>query len=98
MCPLFTLSPVKTVGARSFIFGTMIGLQGKLLIFYKSRSKVKGQGQKSGKIVFFQQFLATGSVFASGRLRFGTIGGMPSFLGTLPKTIERQSMHFRLIL
>ncbi len=99
VCPLFTLSPVKTAGARSFIFGTMVGLPGKLLIFYESRSKVKCQGQKSGKIVFFQQFLATGSVFPStGRMRFGSIGRMPRFLGTLPKVIKRQGMHFRLIL
>ena len=48
----FTASHAKTVGPRNLIFGRITDLERKRMIFYKSRSKVKGQGQKSAKMSF----------------------------------------------
>ena len=48
-------------------FGMDIVNDTKLLIFYISRSKVKGQGQKSEKICLFKPLLTTGGQPVSDR-------------------------------
>ena len=53
VCLLVYACSAKTVGPRSFIFGMEVGPDGGPLIFYISRSKVKGQGQISMKICLF---------------------------------------------
>ena len=55
-------------------FGTDIGLDGNLCLFYISGSKVKGQGHKSGKICYFEPFLATGGRHGSDRDWVGSGG------------------------
>ncbi len=71
-----------------------VGPDGGPLIFYISRSKVKGQGQISMKICLFQaDFGHRGCVWdysGPGRVRWGTIGSMPTNFGNLPKVVERQ--------
>ncbi len=69
-----------------------LGLDGGPLIFYISRSKVKGQGQISMKIcLFWADFGHRGYVWGfsgPGRVRWGTIGSMPTKSGNLPKVVE----------
>ncbi len=72
VCPSVTATPAATVGPRTLIFGMDIGLDGRLLIFFKSRSKVKGHGQKSGKMCLFESFLATEGQLGSGWDRVGS--------------------------
>ncbi len=75
------------------IFGMWVCLGDHPLIFDKSGSKVKGQGQKSIKICLFRaDFGHRGYVWdylGPGRVQWGTFGSMPTNLGNLPKVRER---------
>ncbi len=59
----------------------------------------QGQGQKSTKIcLFWAYFGHRGHVWdysGPGRVRWGTIGSMPTYFGTLPKVRERQEASSR---
>ena len=76
------------------LFGMMMGLGYGMLIFAKSGSWVKGQGKKSTKIcLFWAYFGHRGHVWdysGPGRVRWGTIGSMPTKFGNLPKVRELQ--------
>ncbi len=84
-----TLPPAIAVGPTDMIFGMMMGIGYGMLIFAKSGAKVKGQGQKSTKIFFFWAYFGhMGYVWdysEPGRVRWGTIGSMPTNFGNLPK-------------
>ena len=54
MCVCYSVTSAKTVGPMTLIFGTIVGHHVHLMIFYSSRSEVKGQGKKmmfSGRII-----------------------------------------------
>ena len=53
VCLLVYACSAKTIEPRSFIFSMEVGLDGGPLIFYNSRSKVKGQGQIGMKMWLF---------------------------------------------
>ena len=46
VCYSVTASPAQTIGPVTLILCIIVGRHVRLLIFYSSRSKVKGQGQK----------------------------------------------------
>ena len=54
------------------IFGMEVGFGPSLLIFGKSRSKVKGQGHESEEICLFKLFLATEGQHGSDRDQVGS--------------------------
>ena len=59
-------------GLRNLIFCMQVGLGPIMFIFCKSRSKVKGHGQKSGKMCLFEPFLTTGGQHGSHREWLGS--------------------------
>ncbi len=63
----FTASPAPTVGPMTLIFCMSTGSGSKRPIFCESRSKVKGQGPKSGKMCLFEPFFSKVSQHWSGR-------------------------------
>ncbi len=85
--------PVAADGPTGLIFGMNVGFGCGLLIFGKSGSKVKGQGQKSLKICLFgADYGHRGYMWdylGPGRVRWGTFGSMPTNFGNLPKVRER---------
>ena len=90
---------IKTVGPRGSIFGRDVGPDCSLPIFGFLRSKVKGQGQISMKIcLFWAVFGHRGYMWGYSepkRVRWGTIGSMPTNFDNLPKVRERQEASSR---
>ena len=76
-----------------------VGLDSGPLIFYISRSKVKGQGQVGMKMCLFgANFGHRGYVYVrSGpvRVRWGTFGSVPTIFGILPNFVKRQGASSR---
>ncbi len=79
ICLSVPASPAATVGPRTLIFRMDIGPDGRLLIFWKSRSKAKGQGQKSGKNRNFWLVLLIGWVQAGSRVGSGYFWQLANF-------------------
>ncbi len=94
-----TASPAAANGPTDMIFGMKVCFDYGMLIFGKSRSRVKGQGRKSTKIcLFWADFGHRGYVWGysgPGRVRWGTYGSMPTNFGKLPKVIERREASCR---
>ena len=65
-------SPAAANGPNDMIFGKWVDIDDRMPIFGKSRSKVKGQGQKSTKNLFLQRLLVTGARFWSIQDRRGS--------------------------
>ncbi len=81
------------------IFGMWVCLGGRMLIFEKSRSKVKGQGRKSTKICLFWAIFGHRSWVCvrsgPGRVRWGTFGSVPTKFGIVPNIIGHQGASSR---
>ena len=78
-----------------------MGNEPKLLIFYISRSKVKGQGHKSGIKCLFEPFLinrgrheADGGWVGSGGV---LLAACQLFFGSVPKAIKQRRMPYRMV-
>ena len=65
-------------------------LDGSSLIFYISRSKVKGQGKMGMKMYLFghKGYVCVRS--GPGRVRWGTFGSVPTISGSLPNVVKQR--------
>ncbi len=94
MLPCVTRPPAVPNGPRDLNFGMRMYLDPDSTLFGKLRSKVKGKGQISMKIcLFWAVFGHKGYMWDYSeprKVRWGTIGSMPTNFGSLPKVTERQ--------